>query len=283
MEEYNLINGDCIEEMESLINKGVKVDLTITSPPYDEIYDYGGTLIWDFNIFKKCVDLLYKITQDGGIVVWVVGDQVKNGSESCTSFKQAMYFVERGFKLHDTMIYAKNNPVPNAKTRYQQSFEYMFVFSKGKPKTTNILTEKRSNKWNDKRCFRKEKRFNRDKSGDFTVKKDFHFDINEEVPRRNIWYYSVGLNGSTKDREAFQHPAIFPEKLVQDHILSWSNEGETIFDPFMGSCTTGKMAILNNRKFVGIEKVEEYYNIAINRMNIAKQIIQEKENNGNSY
>ena len=266
MANYDLYLGDCVDEMQKLIDKGTKVDLTITSPPYDEIYDYSGTLIWDYNIFKEVAKKLYEITNDGGIVVWVVGDQMKNGSESGTSFRQALYFMEVGFKLHDTMIYAKNNPVPNARTRYQQSFEYMFVFSKGKPKTTNILTEPRSNKWNDKRCFRKEKRFNRDKDGQFSVKKDFHFDINEEVPRRNIWYYSVGLNGSTKDRNAFKHPAIFPEKLAQDHILSWSNEEDVIFDPFMGSGTTGKMALLNNRNFIGIEKVEEYYNIAAERI-----------------
>lgn len=266
MSEYKLILGDCIDEIQKLIDAGTKVDLTVTSPPYDEIYDYGGTLIWNNDIFKKVAKKLYDVTADGGIVVWVVNDQMKNGSETGTSFKQALYFMEIGFKLHDTMIYAKNNPVPNARTRYQQSFEYMFVFSKGKPKTTNILTEPRSNKWNDKRCFRKEKRFNRDKDGEFTVKKDFHFDINEEVPRRNIWYYSVGLNGSTKDREAFEHPAIFPEKLAQDHILSWTNEGDIVFDPFMGSGTTGKMAILNKRNFIGIEKVEKYYNIALNRI-----------------
>ena len=242
MSEYKLILGDCIDEIQKLIDAGTKVDLTVTSPPYDEIYDYGGTLIWNNEIFKQVAKKLYDVTADGGIVVWVVNDQMKNGSETGTSFKQALYFMEIGFKLHDTMIYAKNNPVPNARTRYQQSFEYMFVFSK------------------------KEKRFNRDKDGEFTVKKDFHFDINEEVPRRNIWYYSVGLNGSTKDREAFEHPAIFPEKLAQDHILSWTNEGDVVFDPFMGSGTTGKMAILNKRNFIGIEKVEKYYNIALNRI-----------------
>ena len=269
MAEYDLYLDDCISRMQKLVKEGVKVDLTISSPPYDEIYDYSGTLIWNYDIFKEVAKKLYEITKDGGIVVWVVNDQMKNGSESGTSFKQALYFMEVGFKLHDTMIYAKNNPVPNAKTRYQQSFEYMFVLSKGKPKTTNILTEPRSNKWNDKRCFRKEKRFNRDKDGQFSVKKDFKFDINEEVPRRNIWYYSVGLNVSTKDRDAFKHPAIFPEKLAQDHILSWSNEGDLVLDPFMGSGTTGKMAIINNRNFIGIEKVDEYYNIAIERISQA--------------
>lgn len=271
MEKVELILGDCIEQMQRLIDDGVKVDLTVTSPPYDDIYDYNGTLIWNNEVFKEVAKRLYEITNDGGIVVWVVNDQMKNGSETGTSFRQALYFMDVGFRLHDTMIYAKNNPVPNAGTRYQQSFEYMFVFSKGKPKTTNILKEPRSNKWNDKRCFRKMKAFNRDKDGQFTVKKDFHFDINEEVPRRNIWHYSVGLNGSTKDRYAFKHPAIFPEKLVQDHILSWTREGDIVFDPFMGSGTTGKMALINNRGFIGIEKVKEYYDISLKRITEVKK------------
>lgn len=271
MAEYTLYNGNCINVMQDLINDGKRVNLTITSPPYDQIYNYNNSLSWNWDIFKEIAKLLYDITDEGGIVVWVVNDQMKNGSESGTSFRQALYFMEIGFRLHDTMIYAKNNPVPNAGTRYQQSFEYMFVFSKGKPKTTNILREPRSNKWNDKRCFRKEKRFNRSKEGTFDVKKDFHFDINEHVPRRNIWYYSVGLNGSTKDREAFKHPAVFPEKLAQDHILSWSNEGDVVFDPFMGSGTTGKMSILNGRNFIGIELVGEYFEIAKNRLDKLKE------------
>ena len=263
MTKIDLYLGDCREKMQELIKEGIRVDLTITSPPYDNARSYDGTLEWNFDIFKQCANLLYDITKEGGVVIWVVNDSVIKGSESGTSFRQALYFMEVGFKLHDTMIYAKNNPVPNAKTRYQQSFEYMFVLSKGKPKTTNILTEPRSNKWNDKRTYRN-KTFNREKDGNFYDKHDYFY--KEEVPRRNVWYYSVGLNGSTKDKEAFKHPAIFPEKLVQDHILSWSNEGDVVFDPFMGSGTTGKMAILNNREFIGIEKVEEYYNMSLKRI-----------------
>ena len=268
MAEYTLYNGNCIDVMQGLINKGKKVNLTITSPPYDEIRDYNGTLLWNESVFKDVAKLLYSITDEGGVVVWVVNDQMKNGSESGTSFRQALYFMEVGFRLHDTMIYAKNNPVPNAGTRYQQSFEYMFVFSKGKPKTTNILKEPRSNKWNDKRTYRN-KNFNREMDGNFTDKHDYFY--KDEVPRRNIWYYSVGLNGSTKDREAFKHPAVFPERLAQDHVLSWSNEGDVVFDPFMGSGTTGKMSILNGRNFIGIELVEEYFEIAKKRLDNLKE------------
>ena len=107
MAEYNLILGDCIEEMQKLIDNGVKVDLTITSPPYDNARSYEGEVIWDFDTFKKCADLLYEITSDGGVVIWVVNDSVINGSESGTSFKQALYFKDVGFRLHDTMIFQK--------------------------------------------------------------------------------------------------------------------------------------------------------------------------------
>lgn len=257
---------DNVQGMKQLDNESV--DLVVTSPPYDNLRNYNG---FSFDLDGMITELL-RIVKIGGVIVWIVNDATINGSETGTSFRQALYFMEVGFKLHDTMIYAKNNPVPNAKTRYQQSFEYMFVFSKGKPKITNILTEPRSNKWNDKRCFRKEKRFNRDKTGDFTVKKDFHFDINEEVPRRNIWYYSVGLNGSTKDREAFKHPAIFPEKLVQDHILSWSNENDVVLDPFMGSGTTAKVAMALGRKYIGFEISQEYVDLANKRLQETKTL-----------
>ena len=258
-----LINGDCIKEMEKLIEEGVKVDLTVTSPPYDTIRDYNGSLIWDFEVFKEVAKRLYEITEKGGVVVWVVADKTINGSESGTSFKQALYFIELGFKLHDTMIYKKHNPVPNAGKRYQQTFEYMFVFSKGKPKTTNILKRERRNECNDKRTHRI-KKFTRGVDGEFT--KPTYYEVKEEVPRDNIWTYKVGGGNSTKDKIAFKHPAIFPEELAKDHILSWSNEGEIVFDPFLGSGTTGKMAKILNRKFIGIEKVKEYYEIAIKRI-----------------
>ena len=258
--------GNCIDIMHNMPDNCI--DMCITSPPYDTLRSYNNNVdkTWNDDVWKEILRQLYKIIKPGGVVVWVVGDSTVNGSESGTSFRQALYAMECGFKLHDTMIYAKNNPTPNSGNRYQQTFEYMFVFSKGKPKTTNILKEPRSNKWNDKRCFRKEKRFNRTTDGNFDVKKDFHFDINEEVPRRNIWWYSVGLNGSTKDREAFKHPAIFPEKLAKDHILSWTNEGDVVFDPMCGSGTSIVMANELGRKYIGIDINEEYCNIARQRL-----------------
>ena len=257
--EYELFHGDCLKVMDRLISEGVKVDLTVTSPPYDDLRDYDKSLIWNFDVFKEVANRLYDITKDGGVVVWIVNDKTKNGSETLTSFKQALYFREIGFKLHDTMIYAKNNPTPQKSNRYQSSFEYMFVFSKGKPNTFNPILE-------DKKYIedRKNKQYNKKQDGTQIIRA-YTSTSNKKI-KSNIWAYSVGLNHSTKDRYAFKHPAIFPEKLAEDHILSWSNEGDIVLDCCMGSGTTGKMALLNKRKFIGIEKVQEYFNISKQRI-----------------
>ena len=258
-ENYKLYNGDCLEIMDKLIEEGTQVDLTVTSPPYDDLRNYNNSLVWDFDIFKQVAIRLYQITKDGGVVVWVVGDKTKNGSESGTSFKQALYFKEVGFDLHDTMIFAKNNPVPLNHNRYEQQFEYMFVFSKGKPKTFNGLREncRYAGLKNESSRYRK------DASGDFKTCKPMP--VKDTKLKYNIWFYQVGRL-STTDKFAFKHPATFPEKLAQDHILSWSNEGDTVFDCFMGSCTTGKMSLLNNRNFIGIEKVNDYFEISKQRI-----------------
>lgn len=256
---YELYLGDCLEVMDKLIEQGIKVDLTVTSPPYDDLRDYNNSLIWNFDIFKQVADRLYKITKDGGIVVWVVGDKTKNGSETLTSFKQALYFKEIGFKVHDTMIYESDKPPLNHK-RYEQKFEYMFIFVKGKIKTFNPIMEECKYVGSNKkaRTFR-----HTGKELETTHRTD---DVKQYKIKGNIWFFSTGYNKSTKDKIAFKHPAIFPEKLAEDHILSWSNENDIVLDCFMGSGTTGKMALLNNRKFIGIEKVEEYINIAKERI-----------------
>lgn len=259
-DRYELYNYDCIEIMDSLIAEGKQVDLTVTSPPYDDLRSYNNSLIWNFDVFKQVAQRLYDITKDGGVVVWVVGDKTVKGSESGTSFKQALYFKEIGFNLHDTMIYAKENPIPLNHNRYEQQFEYMFVLSKGKPKTFNGLRVDCTyyNTTNKPRYRHTEEGVLKECNTPQKIKKD--------KLKYNIWWYSVGANKSTKDRIAFNHPAIFPEKLAQDHILSWSNEEDIVLDCFMGANTTGKMALLNNRKFIGIEKVEEYFEISKQRI-----------------
>lgn len=211
--------------------------------------------------FEGIAKELFRITKKGGVVVWVVGDATINGSETCTSFKQALYFKEIGFNLHDTMIYQKDNPPPvGGSNRYYQHFEYMFVFSKDRPKTFNPIFSTRRNKWEDKRTERY-KGFTRDKKGNFVKKM---VSLIGDVKIGNIWKYVVG--GGSSVEYGTKHPAGFPEQLAKDHIISWSNEGDIIFDPFLGSGTTGKMALLNNRQFIGCEISKDYCDIAVKRI-----------------
>jgi DNA modification methylase len=227
------------------------VDLTVTSPPYDNLRTYNG---YSFD-FESVANELYRITKPGGVVVWVVGDATVKGSETGTSFRQALYFKEIGFNLHDTMIYQKNSyPFPPS-NRYYQQFEYMFVFSKGSPKTTNLL-----------RCTaqgRKRKSTQRNKDGTTTV---FTSEGNETRVMDNVWLIDAGYMRTTKDKYAYKHPAMFPEELAKRHILTWSNPCDVVLDPFMGSGTTAKMALLNNRNFIGFEISEEYVRIANQRI-----------------
>jgi site-specific DNA-methyltransferase (adenine-specific) len=238
------------------------VDLTVTSPPYDDIRNYNKKVKtkdgenYSFN-FEGIVDELYRVTKKGGVVVWVVGDQVKNGGETGNSFRQALTFIDKGFLLYDTMIYMKNGAPFPEKKRYSQVFEYMFIFSKGKPKTVNIIKDKK-NKWAGYTNFGK--RVMRTKDGD--LKEMPKFEISEYGNRYNVWNYSTGKNYSTKDDIAFNHPAIFPEELAEDHILTWSNENDIVLDPMVGSGTTTKMAKLNNRRYIGFDINKEYVDIA---------------------
>lgn len=197
-------------------------------------------------------------------MVWIVGDKTENGTESCSSFKQVLYFRELGFNLHDTMIFVKPNTHRRFNLRYPQNFEYMFVLSKGKPKTFNPIIDRNSYYAGTRirgACFQREK----DGSKTYYPNKD-HYELGEVSMRWNVWYYPVGGQNSTPDKIAFKHPAIFPEKLAEDHIKSWSNEGDTVLDPFLGSGTTYKMALKLNRKPIGIEINPDYIQIAKQRL-----------------
>jgi site-specific DNA-methyltransferase (adenine-specific) len=250
MSDVKLHLGDCLDFMRTMPDKSV--DLTVTSPPYDNLRTYNG-YTFDFEGIAK---QLFRITKDGGIVVWVVGDATVNGSETGTSFKQALFFKETGFNLHDTMIYMTDKP-PMNDNRYQAEFEYMFVFSKGKPKTTNLIKVKALN------CGGKPGSSYRESSG--KLKDAFHNKTTGEFKVKGcIWYFASG-------GVDIGHPAIFPEKLARDHILTWSNEKDTVLDCFMGSGTTGKMAVLFNRNFIGIEISHEYMKIAEKRIKDAQQ------------
>ncbi len=259
LEINKIYNMDCVEGMKLLPNECI--DLTVTSPPYDNLRTYKG-FTWDFEATAK---ELYRVTKEGGVVVWIVGDATIKGSETGTSFKQALYFKEIGFNLHDTMIYKKHSHHP-PNVRYWQCFEYMFVLSKGKPKTFKPITQTKTKFAGYKN------QTVRKKDGSIELLEGNAKDriINAQQTKQrimdNIWEIPSGYGMSTKDKIAYKHPAMFPEKLANDHIISWSNPGDIVLDPFMGSGTTAKMALLNNRHFIGFEISKEYCDIANERI-----------------
>lgn len=252
MIELNRVyNENCIETMARMPEDFV--DMTVTSPPYDDLRDYNG---YHFPV-EDIAAGLFRVTKPGGVVIWVVGDRTVKGSESLSSFEHAFRFREAGFRVHDTMIYAKNNPIPSdCGKRYRQCFEYMFCFSKGQPKTFNPITQK----------IKQEKAFK-----SFRITKVGRNDLAHDhiAPKErklnNIFFYNVGTS-SSKDKVAFDHPAIFPEKLVEDQIHTWTDEGDLVYDCFMGSGTTAKVAHLQKRRWIGSEISEEYVKIATERL-----------------
>ena len=250
-----LLCGDSAQILKTLPDNLVK--LSVTSPPYDDLRDYDG-YSFDFETIAK---ELFRVTKVGGVLVWVVGDKVEDGSETGTSFKHALFFKQCGFKLWDTMIYYRPARFPDKK-RYSQSFEYMFVFSKGEPETIHLIKDHKNKP--DSHQGGEKITGARNKDGSFGDKK-------RPIPRSfsnrwNVWYISNGFMKSSKDEIAFEHPAIFPEELARDHIISWSNEGDLVLDPFAGSGTTLKMAKLNRRNYLGIEISPKYCEIIEKRL-----------------
>lgn len=251
MKTETIYQENCIETLGRM--SGEAIDMTITSPPYDDLRDYNG---YHFPV-EEIARLLFARTLPGGVVIWVVGDRTVNGSESLTSFEHAFAFREAGFKVHDTMIYAKNNPIPSdCGKRYRQCFEYMFCFSKGQPKTFNPIMQP----------IKQEKAFK-----SFRITKVGRNDLEHDhvAPRErkvnNIFSYNVGTS-SSKDKIAFEHPAIFPEQLALDQIMTWTKLGDLVYDCFMGSGTTAKAAAQLRRHWIGSEISAEYVRIAETRL-----------------
>ncbi len=255
-----IICGNNIEVMQEWPDNCIP--LTVTSPPYDDLRDYKG---YNFD-FEGIAQQLYRITENGGVVVWVVSDKTANGSETGTSFRQALYFKEIGFNLHDTMIYEKSGCSFPEINRYYPVAEYMFVLSKGPPKTVNLIADRIN-------CYVGEyvarKGADRQKDGSLKPNTAYRNEFNKKVKaygvRYNIWKYSVGKGNTTKD-DVFSHPAIFPEKLAEDHIISWSNPDDIVFDPMCGSGTTPKMASKLGRRYIGIDISSEYCETARQRL-----------------
>lgn len=257
--------GDCLEKIKEI--EDGSVDMVLTSPPYDKYRSYNGNnKLWGEHVWKEVLADLYRVTKNGGVIVWIVGDATVNGSESGTSFKQALWGIECGFNLHDTMIFNKTNAMPTDKRyRYYQKFEYMFVFSKGKINTFNpiyiptLTKRKYKSNWG--------------RSGDKMLSGTGKCrETKDKKIKGNIWDYPISVGGATKTKEAFKHPAIFPEQLALDHISSWSNEGDVVLDPFMGSGTTGVVCKSLNRDFIGIELDKDYFEIAKSRIEAPQQV-----------
>lgn len=248
--------GDCRDVLPTL----PKVDAVVTSPPYDGMRNYEGSLDqWGEVAWNDIIGKLHDAVSDGGAVVWVVGDQVRDGDETGSSFMQALKFKETGFKLFDTMIYEKAQVSPFGNQRgYAQCFEYMFVFTKGTLRTSNILRDRKNIRPGSQSVIAK------GADADGLSKERIRKEIGEYGRRTNIWSYGVG-GGETG------HPAVFPLDLAKDHIFSWTKENDTVLDCFLGSGTTGVAAVQMGRDFIGIEREPKYFEIALRRIEDAQR------------
>jgi site-specific DNA-methyltransferase (adenine-specific) len=249
----DIYNVNCLDYLKTVPDNSIK--FTLTSPPYDDIRNYNG---YSFP-FEEIAQELWRTTKVGGVIAWNVADATVKGSETGTSMRQALYFMSLGFRLHDTMIYSKKNPMPAgiSSKRYHQAWEYIFILSKDAPETFNPIMVKAKYGHLDANMK------HRGKDGEINYTKTKR---NEFTKVRNIFEYSVGGGHSTKDRIAFGHPALMPEQLAHDMIVTWTNEGDQVFDPFSGAGTTAKMCLLNRRKFHGTELSESYCNLAEERI-----------------
>lgn len=245
--------GQCeiyVSDCESLLSEIGGIDMVVTSPPYDGLRTYGGNSGFNYNAVAR---MLYQSLKDGGVVMWNVADQVVNGSETGTSFRHALAFMEAGFRLHDTMIYAKNYTKFPDTARYDSAFEYMFIFSKGPPKTFSPLMDKKNISFGAVVHGSE-----RQPDGSLNPIKNIK-PVKEYGKRLNWWLIN-------HDQSCPEHPAVMPYAMARDHILSWSNSGDTVLDPFMGSGTTGIACVKTGRKFIGVENNPEYFDIACRRL-----------------
>jgi DNA modification methylase len=258
-----ILNYEAIDGMRMLPYECIP--LTVTSPPFDDLRRFGG-FRWDFDVFREMAEQLWRITVSGGVVVWVVADTIVDGSETCTSARQKLHFKEIGFRVHHTMIMDKAGQRFPSRVRYGTSLEYAFILSKGKPRTVTLLRDRPNKKLKATQNFsRREyagglRRVGRSKP------------VTEYGYRRAIWQYPTGWKLSTQDDYAFDHPALMHEDMAKDHIRSWSLPGELIFDPMAGAATTCKMALLENRRYLGFEIHEPYFQLAQRRMRDAHAV-----------
>lgn len=265
METNKIYNRNCIEGMNDLPTECV--DLVITSPPYDDLRTYNDSSSWNFDVFKDVADAITRVLKPGGIIMWNVADSVVKGSETGSSFRQCLYFKDQcGLNIHDTMIYHRAScsfPSGNKSNRYSQHFEYCFILSKGKPKTANLIRDKKnvwagSTSWGNSTA--------RKKDGELATKTTKSKVVQEYGIRENIWRIKNSGGFGQSDKNAYKHPATMPEELARDHIISWSNPGDIVLDPFSGSGTTAREALKLDRRYIGYELDPTYYQLSIDMM-----------------
>ena len=256
---------NCIEGMQQMDEESV--DLVVTSPPYDDLRTYNDSSKWDHNVFKQVADEIARVLKPGGVIMWNVNDATVKGSETGSSFRQCLYFMDaHGLRLHDTMIYEKTGTAfasgPNS-VRYTQIFEYCFILSKGKPKTINLIQDKK-NAWAGYTSFGNAKTRKKDGTMHDPGKKSK--EIREWGVRTNIWKIKNSGGFGQSSKASYKHPATMPEELARGHVLSWSNENDLILDPFMGAGTTAQVCLEENRNFIGFEIDDTYHQMCVDRV-----------------
>lgn len=256
--ENQIINVDCVKGMKTLPDD--IIPLTVTSPPYDDLRTYDGLADWNF---MAVASELYRITMPGGVVVWVVQEQIVNGSESGETSRQRLAFANIGFRLHHTMVMEKTGGHQFAPGRYGRPLEYAFILSKGKPRYFCPLRDKPNKEAGKMKVF-----WNRRKDGSFADRKKTK--VNPFGFRSSVWQYATGKHITAKEDYAFDHPALMPEQMAEDFILSWSKVGDLAFNPFAGGGTVMKMALLNHRRYLGFEINPKYVEIAQRRLKEAE-------------
>jgi|TARA_B100000035_G_scaffold239450_1_gene207743 site-specific DNA-methyltransferase (adenine-specific) len=255
----------CIDGMQLMDEESV--DLVVTSPPYDDLRTYNDSSKWDHNVFMQVADNLTRVLKQGGVIMWNVNDATIKGSESGSSFRQCLYFMDKcGLRLHDTMIYEKTGTAfasgPKS-VRYTQIFEYCFILSKGKPKTINLIQDKK-NAWAGYTSFGNAK--TRKKDGTMHDPNRKSNVIREYGVRTNIWKIKNSGGFGQSSKASYKHPATMPEELARGHIQTWSNPNDLVLDPFMGAGTTAQVALEEKRHFIGFEIDEMYHGMCVERV-----------------
>jgi len=263
MKEYgdSIIHGLCVEVM--TVWTAEIVNLVHTSPPYDALRHYHG---YKFDV-KGVAEQLYRVLKPGGLVVWIVADQTIKGSKTGSSHRHALAFRDCGFRLHSEMIYEKNGIRYPDKVRYYDCFEYMFVFSKGRPKTVNLIRDRENSTAGQTQSWTERKR---DGSLAKRAKKKIAAPFGV---RRNIWSYYTAPQHIAPDNLWRSHPAVFPLQLAEDHIISWTRPGDIVLDPLCGSGQTLLAALINDRHYIGIDCSAEYCRLARERLDLYRDCL----------